>query len=231
MGRSEPKFSVAFGLLSVMLACSAALRARMAPVTAAELALIWSAVSFGVVALAYAGVGPRVFGKSARGRLSPAAMLLTAPYLAGAWLVLLLLRLRREAAHHEIRPGLFLGRKPLGRDELPPGVRLVVDLTAEFPGLAPVSGEYVAVPTLDGSVPDDAAFASAVDRVRAHDGVSYVHCAAGHGRSAAVVACVLVAEGRAASPEDAERLMTDVRPGVRMSRLQKALVRRVTGRS
>lgn len=222
MARFEPKFTLAFGALSAAFA---------ALTTTHPAAFAWPALSFGVVSVAYAGLGPRVFGKGPRGRLSPVGVLLMAPYLCSAWLVMALLRLRREAAHHEIRPRLFLGRKPLSVRELPEGVRLVVDLTAEFPGLAPAVGDYLSVPALDGSVPEEAAFARAVELVRAHDGVTYVHCAAGHGRSAAVVACVLIAEGRATSVEEAERLMVGMRPGVGMSRSQKALVRRLTGQS
>ena len=124
MARVEPKFVVAFGL--------GAAAATMGVADAALLA--WPAVSFGVVALAYAGLGPWPFGKRASGRMHPVATVVLAPYLVVAWLVLLLLRLGREAGHHEVRPRLFLGRRPLRASELPEGVSLIVDLTSEFPG-------------------------------------------------------------------------------------------------
>ena len=178
---------------------------------------------------AYAGIGPWPFGKDARGRLHPISAVLLAPYLAFAWLTLLLLRLRSEPGHHEVRPRLFLGRRPLRASELPAGVSLVVDLTSEFPRVDLAEADYVCLPTLDGSAPTDLGAARAlIERIRAHDGIVYVHCAAGHGRSAAIVAAVLIAEGRAEGPRHAIDLIRAVRPGIGLSASQRALVDALT---
>lgn len=190
-----------------------------------HLVLWWPALSLALVSASYAGIGPRLFGKSTLGRVHPVSLLVFAPYLVVSWCVMLLLRsLRREAPYHEVRPGLFLGRLPIGTRELPPSASLVVDLTTEFPRMTS-NAAYVCVPTLDGSVPRDVdAVRAVVDQIRAHDGVVYVHCAAGHGRSAAVVAAVLVSEGRAPNAIEALRSIRRQRRGVGLTRSQLALV-------
>ena len=54
------------------------------------------------------------------------------PYLALTWFAWHLRRLvSRQPCCHEVAPGLWLGRRPLAR-EVPAGVVLLVDLTAEF---------------------------------------------------------------------------------------------------
>lgn len=220
MARLETKFAVAFAIGTSATAVGAL---NFAP-------LAWPAVAFGLVGLGYAGLGARPFLKGAHGRRHPVATVLLAPYLAIAWLVLLALRLRSEPAYHEVRPRLFIGRRPLRASELPEGVSLIVDLTSEFPKLHPEGVQYMCLPTLDGSAPNDLEAARAVVRqVLEHDGIVYVHCAAGHGRSAAIVASVLVAEGRATDVRHAIEVMRKVRPGVGLSRSQRAFVRTLTG--
>lgn len=49
-----------------------------------------------------------------------------------------------------------------------------------------------------------------------------VHCAHGHGRSATVLGAILLAEGLAASVEEAEGLMRAVRPRVGFNSRQRA---------
>lgn len=49
-----------------------------------------------------------------------------------------------------------------------------------------------------------------------------VHCAHGHGRSATVLAAILIADGRAAGVAEAEALMQAQRPRVRLNRRQRA---------
>src|SRR3954469_17281813 len=78
------------------------------------LLLLWPGVSFLLVAAAYAGLGPRVYGKRADGRLAGWAVLVLLPFLLLTWLVWHLGRLvQRGPACHEIAPGLWLGRRPL----------------------------------------------------------------------------------------------------------------------
>ena len=216
MARMEPKFVVAFAAGTAVAAAGATVFPPLA----------WPALSFALVGLGYAGLGARPFLKGPHGRRHPVATVVLAPYLGIAWVVLLLLRLRTEDGHHEIRPNLYVGRRPLRARELPKDISLIVDLTSEFPGMRPKGVEYVCLPTLDGSAPNDLEAARAlVERIRSHRGAVYVHCAAGHGRSVAIVASVLVAERRAKSMEEALAMIRRVRPAVGLSRSQRALVR------
>ena len=188
------------------------------------LLLIWTGAAFLIVAAGYAGVGPAVFGKQPDGRLQPGRRLLLLPYLLLIELLWHGQRLfQRAPGSHEVAPGVWLGRRPLA-GELPAGVRLVVDLTCEFPRGALLEGaEYCSLPCLDAAAPDPAAFAATVNRASQAEGV-YIHCALGHGRSATLAAAVLVARRIAASAEEAERMLTRIRPGVGLCPAQRRLL-------
>src|SRR5262249_16782490 len=113
--------------------------------------------------------------------------------------------------------------------ELPPGVVLVVDLTAEFPvarGVA-LGRDYVALPTLDGTAPQEQAFRAALTTIVASPGPVYLHCAMGHGRSATLAAAVLLTRGLASDVAQAEKMLRGVRPGVRLKPVQRELLRRI----
>ncbi|MCC6647871.1 MAG: dual specificity protein phosphatase family protein [Polyangiaceae bacterium] len=183
----------------------------------------WMGLSTQAVAAAYAANEPRVFGKRRDGRVPLTTWLLFAPYLALAELtVWAMSRLGREPDWDEIVPGLFLGRRA---SRLPDGVTAVVDLTAEL-GRIPGDAEYLPIPTLDGAAPRQASVLELVRYLDAHRVVA-IHCAAGHGRSAMVMAALLVARGHAADAAHAEALMRDRRPGVRMSGDQRATLARI----
>jgi protein-tyrosine phosphatase len=186
----------------------------------------WPGVVFLIVAAGYAGVGPRIFAKRADGTLSPLRVLLLLPYFVLARAIWRGLRWSGEPAFHEIRPGLYLGRRPL-EPELPRDVRLVVDLTAEFGADRRAGIEYLCAPALDGGVPEEEVMRALLVALRDHEGPVYVHCAAGHARSASVVCAMLVLEGRAASIDEAEKLVQTTRPRAGMSASQRALVTRL----
>jgi len=213
-----------YGPLFLVLGASIAALGAMAG--GAALALLWPAVSFGAVGVAYMAARPVMLGKRADGTLAPWAIVLLAPYLLLALLILRVERiLTRERAADEVAPGIWVGRRPLGR-EIPDRVRWVVDLTAELAASAAVRGRdgYLCVPVLDGTAPGEAALRDLLARLREGDGV-LVHCASGHGRSATVAAALMVARGLAADVEIAEALMRVKRPGIRLNATQRARVR------
>lgn len=192
------------------------------------LGVLWPATSVVVVGLGYVAIGPGVFGKRPDGTLAPLPTALLLPYHVAAWLRLRWAARGGRRPFDEVAPGLFLGRRLVDASELPPGVRLVVDLTAEFRATRGVRErcEYRVLPTLDTSVPPYDDFAALVRDVAAHEGPIYVHCAAGYGRSAAVMAAILVARGLAADVEDAERRLKQARPKVHLHPGQRTHVAR-----
>jgi protein-tyrosine phosphatase len=116
----------------------------------------------------------------------------------------------------------------VGAHELPPAVVLVADLTSEFAAARDIvrgSAAYRSLPTLDAAAPPNPRVFD--DLVRALAGASapvYVHCALGHGRSALVVAAVLVARGLANDAARAEALIKAARPGVGLNKAQRAFL-------
>src|SRR6185295_9631040 len=104
-----------------------------------------------------------------------------------------------------------------------------VDLTAELsePASLREVGAYLLVPSMDASVPEDAEFEAAVQRIAAEKSGVYVHCAAGHGRSAALVAAVLLARGLVESVDAAEQRLRARRAGVSLNASQRGIVARM----
>jgi protein-tyrosine phosphatase len=191
--------------------------------------LLWPAVSFLLLAAAYAGLGPRIYGKRPDGRLAWWAVLLLLPFLLLTWGLWHLARLfSKEACAHEVAPGLWVGRRPFAH-ELPPDVGLVVDLTAEFIVARGVTTgrSYLCLPTLDALAPDEGAVRELVAAVAGSTTAVYIHCAAGHGRSAMVAAAVLLARGLAADAKEAEALLRKARPGIRLTPSQRQLLERL----
>lgn len=185
--------------------------------------LVWSGIAWSTVAAGYAGAGPRVFGKRADGSVPAVRAAALLPFVGCAW-SLWRLRARRGRFGHEIAPGLWLGRRPLG-GELDASVTAVVDLTSEFPKSPGLDGrEYLCVPLLDATAPDAATLARIVEWIGARPGAVYVHCAAGNGRSATVVAAVVLARGLAPDAASAVEFVRRTRPSIRPNRSQLAVL-------
>lgn len=188
---------------------------------------LWPAGSFLIMAVAYFGGGPRLLGKRHNGRLHPVALSVHAPYLLLTWLVFhIVTTLRGSRDASEVTRGLWLGRRPMLRD-VPIGTTLIADMTCEFSAVRGLDEAcaYIALPTLDNSAPPLAGLLAFVRRIAAHEGVVYLHCAQGHGRSALVAACVLIARGKAKDPESALAMIRKVRPRIRLTRGQMKRLR------
>lgn len=190
--------------------------------------LVWTSASCFLVCGAYAGLGPRLFGKRANGRIAWWSILLLAPFLAiyqTLWHAVRLLG--REPACHEVAPGVWLGRRPLIAD-LPDDIERIVDLCVEFPASAKVLGgrQYLTLPTLDAGLGDAESFRNAVQQIAADPSPVYIHCASGHGRSAMFASAILMKRRIAGSVEEAEEQLQRCRAGVRMSPRQRDFVRK-----
>lgn len=191
--------------------------------------LAWLGLCFVLVGRAYLRGGARTLGKREDGSLAWHRVVVLLPYFLLTWAVWHAQRaLSRERCFDEVRPGLLLGRRPFAW-ELPRGVACVVDLTAEFPVARGVreSTRYRCVPVLDAAAMAEQVLAALVSELLASPGPIYVHCAQGHGRSAMVVAALLLARGEAGSADQAEVLVRHARPGVRLRPEQRALLERM----
>ncbi|CAN5462016.1 hypothetical protein BH09MYX1_BH09MYX1_42790 [soil metagenome] len=212
-----------FALLYVLLAVVFGVLSRALDARAAVYG--WLAAVSLVLAFAYATGNPRIHGKRADGSFPWFRRILFLPHLVVIYAVWHGRRiLSREPAWDEIAPGLYLGRWPR-RVDCPKEVTMIVDLTAELPRDVVGDLEYVLVPTLDGCPPSIEDLEALARRIASHEGTVYVHCAAGHGRSAAVMAAALVLRGKHGSLDEVVRHMRQRRPGVYMSGVQRRLLR------
>lgn len=188
--------------------------------------LLWCGLGFLIVALGYSGFGPRVFGKRADGDRSWLNRTILFPFLAlnAAMWHLRHRLLSKEDICNEVAPGLWLGRRPI-EGELPAEVRVVVDLTAEF-SATPSARKltYFCLPTLDGLAPDFDAFIELMGELQLLQEPLYIHCAAGHGRSAMVAAAVLIARGLADDVDSAEAVLKAKRPKVSIKKPQREML-------
>lgn len=185
--------------------------------------LLWPAWSFAIVALAYAGVGARAFGKQADGRMRPWAVLALLPYLLLTWGTWhLARRISRERVLDEVVPGVLVGRRLLP-GELPTGVSALLDLTSEFiePEGIRSACRYVSLPILDASTLPVERVAPVLRELAALPGPLYIHCAQGHGRTGMIAAALLVARGDAPDAKVALARVRQARPAVRLSAQQE----------
>ncbi|MDP1822340.1 MAG: hypothetical protein Q8L48_03830 [Archangium sp.] len=187
-------------------------------------AMSWLGLSLFLIGVAYVRGSARGMGKRRDGSFHLLALLVHAPFLLAAWLAWQLRRRRGEPAWNEVAPGIFVGRMATS-SELPPGAPWVIDLTCELVPPRAVRGDrYRCLPTLDGTAPEHEPFWALVAELAALDAPLFIHCAAGHGRSATLAAAVIVERGHAADVDAAETLMKRQRPHVALGRAQRALV-------
>lgn len=212
--------------MGVMFLCIAVLFGTLTGfVGGAAWILVWPAFSLVVVGLGYVWLGPWVLGKQADGTLAWYTALLLMPYFGAAEFAWYLVRvLGKEEPWHEVSRGLFLGRR-VQHWELPARIGLVLDMTAEFvePIEIRTGRRYVCLPTLDASVPTPTALADVIAEILPYPGNIYVHCAAGHGRSAMALGVLMVARGVASEIDQAIAMMTAARARVRLRTTQRRI--------
>jgi hypothetical protein len=181
-----------------------------------SLLLLWPSVSVVLVGVAYAGLGPGVFGKRSDGTLHPGSACMLFPYVGSAWLVWHVARIvRREPPFHTLFEGVRIGRRLLP-NEYPPGIASVVDLTCEFPEPTEVRADrtYYSLPVLDGAAPSIQALGDLINDFNRLPRDVYIHCAGGHGRTAIAAAALLISSERASGrrPRTSKCFKRDRRP-------------------
>lgn len=183
--------------------------------------MFYPSMSFAIVAIGYLGVGPRVFGKHSNGGRSLVATIFLLPYLLLTLATWHLVRLvSQEPAVNRVDPDLFLSRRLLS-DELPNGVKTVVDLTCEFTDPPFACDNYHCFPFLDASCPTADELNELAKRILTLPKPVLIHCAQGHGRTGLVAAAVLLVAGKASTSAEALALVRTVRPGIELNASQR----------
>ena len=191
--------------------------------------LAWPGVAFTLVGIAYLGRSPRLLGKKDNGRIRGPILLILLPYFALVRITWSLLRaVRKTPPHDELLPGIVIGRRLLGH-EVPGDISTIVDLTAEFrePYRVRSGRTYLALPVLDGSVPDDEALLRLLERIHESPRKVYIHCAEGHGRTGLVACAYIMSTGGARDPGEAILKVKERRPRATLSSAQRAQLERM----
>jgi len=180
--------------------------------------LLWPAMSLGLSAGAYYGLGPAIFRKS-EGQLHWSARLVMAPCLLGQRLSLLYYQ-RQCRPWDKITPQVWIGRR-LSHAEATSaahlGVTAVLDLTAEFSETEPFrSLTYRNIPILDLTAPSTGQLREMATYIddESRKGIVYVHCKIGYSRTAAAAAAYLMQTRKAGSVPEAIALLRRVRPAI-----------------
>jgi protein-tyrosine phosphatase len=189
-------------------------------------------IAFLAVGLAFGTKTPGIFMKTSNGRLSLLSYLIFWPYLVLNYLFLILYRrLSRENPMDEIIPGLYVGRQLLQADQEifnQRDIRAVVDVTSEWSeaGFIRTQCAYLCVPILDTCAPTWQQLQDAVTWIEEHrkQGGVFVHCAAGHGRSATIVAAYLLHIQKVIGVQDALDFIRSKRPKISLGEGQLAVL-------
>ncbi len=214
------KYPVIFGLLGAVLTCWALLQGGW------FVLFLWPAGNLWALFLAYAGLGPKVFGKKPDGTIPLWIKICYLPFLLYANLVKNIANgLTGENPIDQITPELILGRR-VPPSQMPEGVKYCVDLTAEFdePREIRESTHYISLPILDSSVPSVESLRSTVAKLI--DGTTFVHCAQGHGRTALFALAFLAERGLIHTFEEGYHLLRQVRPKIHLNKRQERFIRR-----
>jgi protein-tyrosine phosphatase len=213
------KYSLTFALLGILFVYWAPSLGVLAPL------LFWFAFSLFALSAGYARFGPKVFGKKPNGTIPLWSKFIHFPFMLYANLVWHVTRVfSRENPYDRFSPELILGRR-IGVSEMPSGITNYVDLTAEFedPRAIRESAHYTTLPILDGSVPSSQSLSSTISHLL--DGTTFVHCAQGHGRTGLFALAVLAERGVIRTFEEGYELITQVRPKIRMNKVQKKFIK------
>ncbi|XP_074559809.1 uncharacterized protein LOC141815837 isoform X1 [Curcuma longa] len=218
MGISKVMGSVS----TILLSTSVYLKKSGRPYTAVPL-LLSALVGYTVSIASHPAVNlPLILGKRSHGSFPLWSKFLFAPYLLTVRVYTVFKRMKRkESLYDEIVEGLYLGGWPTSSSHLPPGDLVVIDCTCELPRTYFVPADsYLCIPLWDSRSPDPTQIECAVRwacQKRSEKKPVYIHCANGHGRSVCVMCAILVELGAAENWKDAEKMIREKRPLIRMN--------------
>lgn len=141
-----------------------------------------------------------------------------APYLVGLWFFWAVKHLiLGEHPFDLVAEGIYVGRFCMRYpSEFPVECTHIVDLTAEFPVRKRVlmGRTFRCLPSMDREMPEEQPLGLLAREVADWGGITYIHCANGHGRSAVLAAMVLVLRGHC----------TTVAEGVELMKLRRSVI-------
>jgi protein-tyrosine phosphatase len=223
------RYSLTFLLSSLALG---RLALRDATANAWTLVLLYPSLSFLLLSLAYAGIGPDLLGKQRDGRRAWWAIAWSLPYSLLAECVWRLVILRgREPAIGHVTDNLYCGRRLTRREQAVFArhpIQGCLDLTAEFSEASYLRSlpHYRSAPILDGTAPTVEHLQELVDWLTTTTTSSpiYVHCALGHGRTSTVVVAFLIRNGFEQDIDSALSRLRALRSGVDINATQRELL-------
>jgi len=185
----------------------------------------WFSFSCFALSAGYAGLGARIFGKRSDGCIPVWARFIHLPFLfysGTVWQISCLLN--RENPWDKVSDDLILGRR-LRIKELPRGIVNYVDLTSELedPKKIRESTHYINLPILDAGVPTPNALHLAISKLM--PGVTFVHCAQGHGRTGIFALAFLYERRRIQSFDEGMAFIKNARPGIGLNETQERFIR------
>ena len=164
-----------------------------------------------------------LFGKSKQGKLSLLCCGIFYPFQVAIRTKLLYRRRHgTEPLYSHVVDKYWIGGWPNSPTALPDSEAAVVDCTCELPRRH--SNPYLCVATWDTHSPSIEGFDQGVEfatEQRKDGRPILVHCAHGHGRSAAMLCAILISAGKAKSINDAEAMLQRKRPRVRLNKNQR----------
>lgn len=181
--------------------------------------LAWSFLNFSIFSLAYGLNKPAyILGKNRDGEISTPLLIINLPWLSVTWFVFQIQALLSKENKIDNICGTnwcISGFPGLSYDS---GFELIIDLTAEFPKANHSNVNYVCFSNLDG-----VALNSFVGQLGLNkDSKVLIHCAQGHGRSAAWCSLCMYEAVFFASALEAYQHILKSRPAARVSKSQYA---------
>ncbi len=187
----------------------------------------WLGIGFFLTGLGYARIDAGIYGKNDSGQYPVWAILIYLPFFLYTLMMWHLVQwLIRENAYDWVTENIIIGRR-LCSKEYPEGVENYIDLTAEFyePKAVIENVNYIFLPILDGNIPNIQKLNMVFDKLS--NGITYIHCGQGHGRTGLFAALLLARRGQVSTLEDALTLLKSKRPKLALTAKQKAFVRTI----